>query len=35
MIDDQIVKRTDYSTMPPKVVYSLTAWGKRLKALLI
>ena len=21
--------------MPPKVVYSLTAWGKRLKALLI
>ncbi|MGN1280201.1 MAG: winged helix-turn-helix transcriptional regulator [Limosilactobacillus sp.] len=35
LIDDQIVKRTNYSTVPPKVVYSLTDRGKRLKKLLI
>lgn len=35
LIDDQIVERTDYSAVPPKVVYSLTARGKRLKKLLI
>lgn len=35
LIDDQIVKRTNYNTIPPKVVYSLTDRGKRLKGLLI
>ncbi|MDD6432184.1 MAG: helix-turn-helix domain-containing protein [Lactobacillaceae bacterium] len=35
LIDEQIVKRTNYSTIPPKVVYSLTDRGKQLKGLLI
>lgn len=35
LIDDQIVERTNYNTVPPKVVYSLTDRGKQLKKLLI
>lgn len=35
LIDEQIVRRTNYSSIPPKVVYSLTDRGKYLKGLLI
>lgn len=35
LIADQMVQRTDFGTVPPKVVYSLTERGMRLKKLLI
>lgn len=35
LIDDRMVERTDYGSMPPKVVYSLTERGVQLKKLLI
>ncbi|MGM9892375.1 winged helix-turn-helix transcriptional regulator [Limosilactobacillus sp.] len=35
LIADRVVRRTDYGVMPPKVVYSLTDRGVRLKKLLI
>ena len=31
LINDQLVKRTGYPVVPPKVVYSLTADGLRMK----
>lgn len=31
LINDQLVKRTSYPVVPPKVVYSLTADGLRMK----
>lgn len=35
LINDQLVKRTNYGSVPPKVVYSLTDRGMKLKKLLI
>lgn len=35
LIHDQMVKLTSYPTVPPKVVYSLTPNGRRMKKLLI
>lgn len=35
LINDQLVKRTSYPVVPPKVVYFLTADGLRMKKILI
>ncbi|WP_431814485.1 winged helix-turn-helix transcriptional regulator [Limosilactobacillus portuensis] len=35
LIHDRMVKRTSYPTVPPKVVYSLTDNGQKMKKLLI
>ncbi|MCH4009161.1 winged helix-turn-helix transcriptional regulator [Companilactobacillus sp.] len=33
--DDQIVERTSFGTVPPKVVYSLTEYGQELRGMMI